>query len=397
MEAFLVSGSQKYLACYNIFMQILMVTEFFSSLDKSIFSGGVETRCFYVAKYLAQKNKVVVFARKKRNEISFESLGNLQIYRFGKEVIETKASIFSIFSRFTFTISCLVKSFSVKFDIVEGSNFVTYIPAYIIGLIKRKPIVAFYPDVLLGQWRNLFGKMLGLIGEIVEKITIKLPWAGYIAISNTVKNKLQRINIKPNKITVIPCGVDTKTYSQTKSNSDKLIIISRLVKYKRIDWAIRLLKKLELEYPQLTLTIIGDGPEIKNLESLINNLSLNSKINILSNISGKELIQELGKARLLIHPSLIEGFGIVLVEANASGVPFVAANIPTSQELIDNLGGELFVNNDFEDMAIKVKQLLKDETKWKQLSQKGIKGSKNYEWSLIAKNTEDYYQKLLNS
>lgn len=376
-------------------MQILMVTEFYPSFDKPIFSGGVETRCFYVAKYLAQKNKVVVFARKKKNEISYETLGDLQIYRFGKEVIETKASISSIFSRSIFTISCLVKSFSVKVDLVEGSNFVTFIPAFIIGLSKRKPIVAFYPDVLLGQWRNLLGKLLGLIGEIVEKITIKLPWAGYIAISNTVKKKLLRINIKPNKITVIPCGVDTKTYSKTKSNSDKLIIISRLVKYKRVDWAIRLLKKLESEYPQLTLTIIGDGPERAKLEVLISNLNLNSKVNILSNISEKELKQELSRARLLIHPSLVEGFGIVLVEANASGVPFVAANIPTSQELIYNLGGELFVNNDFEDMAIKVKQLLNDENKWKQLSEKGIKGSKNYEWSLIAKSTENYYQKLL--
>ena len=376
-------------------MQILMVTEFYPSFDKPIFSGGVETRCFYVAKYLAKKNKVVVFARKKKNEISYESLGNLQIFRFGKEVIETKASISSIFSRSIFTISCLVKSFSVKVDLVEGSNFVTFIPAFIIGLGKRKPAIAFYPDVLLGQWRDLLGKLLGSIGEIVEKITIKLPWVGYIAISNTVKKRLQAINVNPDKIIVIPCGVDIKKNIKTSSNLGKLIIISRLVKYKRVDWAIRLLKKLELEYPQLTLTIIGDGPERENLESLINNLSLNSKINILSNISGKELNQELSKARLLIHPSLIEGFGIVLVEANASGVPFVAANIPTSQELIDNLGGELFVNNDFEDLAIKVKQLLKDENKWKQLSKKGIKGSKNYEWSLIAKNTENYYQKLL--
>ena len=85
-------------------MRILLVTEFYSSLTRPIFSGGVETRTFFVAKYLAQRHQVIVIARKRKGEKRIETRGNLKIYRLGSDVNNLAATVLSLFKRSFFII-----------------------------------------------------------------------------------------------------------------------------------------------------------------------------------------------------------------------------------------------------------------------------------------------------
>jgi len=372
-----------------------MVSEFFPSLQNQVFSGGVEVRCFYTALYVSKNHTITVFARRKKGESAFEEQGKLKIYRFGREVSQTSASFVSIFSRLFYIITCIVKGISLNINLVEGSNFVTLVPVSIIGRIKKIPTIAFYPDVLLGKWKELFGSLLGGIGDLVENSIIKLPWDKYIAISESVKQKLEKYKINSNKIEVIPCGVELPQITIANPKLDRLIVISRLVAYKRVDWAVKLLKAIELEFPKITMLIIGSGPEEAKIKNLTKELELSNKVSFLSHVPKDKLYQELNKSLLLIHPSLIEGFGIVLIEANSYGVPFIAADIPTSKEFINKLGGLLFAQNDFSDLVNKTKELLLDKTTWKSLSKKGSSSVVDYQWLSIAKKTETLYSQLI--
>jgi len=375
-------------------MHILMVSEFFPSLQNQVFSGGVEVRCFYTALYISKNHEVTVLARRKKGELASEVLGKLRIYRFGKEIGQTSATFRSLFSRLAYIILCIYQSLGIKADIIEGSNFVSLIPAFIIGRIKKKPTIAFYPDVLIGKWKQLFGNLLGGIGELVERIIIKLPWDKYIAISNSVKDSLEKYKIESNKIDVIPCGIELPNVIIAEPKQNRLIVISRLVAYKRVDWVIKLLKNIELEFPKLSLLIIGSGPEDEKLKKLANSLKITNKVSFIRDVSKEILYQELNKSLLLVHPSLIEGFGIVLLEANSYGVPFIAANIPTSKELIGKLGGLLFRQDDFSDFVNKTKELISDKSLWQKLSKKGLLGVFDYQWSSIAEKTEKLYLAL---
>lgn len=375
-------------------MHILMVSEFFPSLQNQVFSGGVEVRCFYTALYISKNHEVTVLARRKKGELASEVLGKLRIYRFGKEIGQTSATFRSLFSRLAYIILCIYQSLGIKADIIEGSNFVSLIPAFIIGRIKKKPTIAFYPDVLIGKWKQLFGNLLGGIGELVERIIIKLPWDKYIAISNSVKDSLEKYKIESNKIDVIPCGIELPNVTIAEPKQNRLIVISRLVAYKRVDWVIKLLKNIELEFPKLSLLIIGSGPEDEKLKKLANSLKITNKVSFIRDVSKEILYQELNKSLLLVHPSLIEGFGIVLLEANSYGVPFIAANIPTSKELIGKLGGLLFRQDDFSDFVNKTKELISDKSLWQKLSKKGLLGVFDYQWSSIAEKTEKLYLAL---
>lgn len=375
-------------------MRILLITEFFTSLQNPQFSGGVETRTFYTAKYLSLNNQITVFARKRIGEKNYERYKNIEIYRFGKHIISSAATLSSICPRMQFIINCIKESKNLNIDLIEGSNFISYIPTIFISNFKKIPKIAWYPDTLKGKWIKEFGPILGSIGEICESIFLKIKWNQIITISNTVKKRLEKITL--NNIKIIYCGTD---FNKTKriEKKDKIIVVSRLVKYKRVDWVIKLYTKLKNQFPKLTLTIIGSGPEEKNLKNLCKKLELENKINFLKNISNTKLEEEINNSKILIHPSLIEGFGIVLVESSKFGTPFVSANIPTAKELNQNLeSGLLFDKLNFNDLITQTTILLKNLTLYQKLSQNGIKNSRKFNWQNLIKQTENIYKQTLN-
>ena len=111
-------------------MKILFLTEFFPSSSQLIFTGGVEARTFFIAQALAKKEKVIVLCRKTKELKRNKKLANLTIYPCGLPVLNIEANFFSLFERTIFIISSFFKGLKTDFDLVEGSNFVSYLPAF---------------------------------------------------------------------------------------------------------------------------------------------------------------------------------------------------------------------------------------------------------------------------
>jgi hypothetical protein len=107
----------------------------------------------------------------------------------------------------------MVRSFCqalvADFDLIEASNVVTYLPAFLAAKLKGKPAVAWVPDVLGSHWFD-FGLAVGLAGLMAEKIYLHLPWTKIIALSRSTAHKLIQAGIDPKTITVIYAGVDLK-------------------------------------------------------------------------------------------------------------------------------------------------------------------------------------------
>jgi glycosyltransferase involved in cell wall biosynthesis len=110
----------------------------------------------------------------------------------------------------------------------------------------------------------------------------------------------------------------------------------------------------------------------------------------------KQLQYEIVKSKLLVHPSVIEGFGIVLVEAAALGTPFVASDIPTSMALSRSLGsGDVFARSSFDQLVRKVVGLLVDGRKYREYQKCGAKNSAQYDWGRLSEETEGVYGRCL--
>jgi len=380
-------------------MRILIVTEFFAGLKNPVLSGGVETRTYYTAQHLAQDHKVVVISRRRKGEKVFQEKGGLKIFRLGRSVDSSVASVFSLLDRLVFVFQSFVKGLSIQADLVEGSNYVIFFQAYFIGLIKRIPKIAWYPDVLIGQWQEYFGSFLGFFGEIGERIFLSLPWDQMITISDSVVDKLIKNGVEEDKITVVGCGVDQNIFSQKqpKFSHPTLAVVSRLLPYKHVDKVITALEGFRKDFPKIKLIVIGEGVDKRKLERQMNDLGLGKHIRFYQRLSESKLRELLAKSQILVHPSVVEGFGIVLVEAAAVGTPFVAADIPTSISLAKELGSGVIVKRKNPDQIVRaVKKLLEDKDFYLEKQKAGLKNARKFSWKKLTHLTEKVYEKALS-
>lgn len=372
-------------------MNILLVTEFFPGSNNPIFTGGVEARCYYIAKHLPKNNKVIILSRLLGNQKKTEQSENITIKRLGFKQNSSSASLNSLFSRFLFQFQAFFEGLKTKADIVEGSNFITYLPAFFIAKKLNVPSLAWYPDVFIGCWFSLFGPFLGLFGEVIERLVIKLPWNGIIAISRSTKEKLIKKGFK-RKITVIPCGVDISEFSKKrKFENPTIIAVSRLEKYKKVDLVIKAFSEVKKDIKNLNLIIIGTGPEEENLKKIMPDVIFRK------NLPRQKLTTLMEQSHILCHPSAEEGFGIVLIEALAANTPYIASNIPAINEItINGKGGILVDINDVKALVNAIFSLLKDKKLYNSKQKEGKTLVNKYAWKNIARETYEYYRSVAN-
>ncbi|MCL4390430.1 MAG: glycosyltransferase family 4 protein [Patescibacteria group bacterium] len=351
-------------------MKILWFTDFFPESDKAEITGGVEARCFFVRRHLeAAGHQVQIIARPTHG----------QVWK--------PASFGSMPERFLFTIKSIICGLQSDFDIVEGTNFATYPVAWLVGVLKHKPVVLWYPDVFLGSWIKTVGPV-GTIGGLIEWLVLRLPVNHYLAISQSTKDKLVKAGVLAKKISVVDCGVEPAEFVGLKKTVKKfdVCVVSRLVGYKRVDALVAAAP------PDLIVAIVGQGPERSKLEKL----AVGKKIIFFGHVaSHKKVLETIASSRIFCLLSTTEGFGIVIIEAAALGVPFVARDIPVIAEITANGRGGLLFHDD--DLSNQINRLLTDKKLYQQKCREATTLAKKYTWEKAAAETEKIYARILEN
>jgi glycosyltransferase involved in cell wall biosynthesis len=189
--------------------------------------------------------------------------------------------------------------------------------------------------------------------------------------------KIKLINEK--KLLLIENGINVEEYQNIPEgflrkkfnlqNKKILLTICRLHYQKDVKTIIKSINLLKDE--DLVLFIVGDGPDRKELEELVNNLNLQEKIKFLG--FKKEVKEILKDADIFILSTRWEGLPIVILEAWASKVPVIASNVHGIKSLIKNEKDGLFFEfGNGKDLAEKIKILLENEEMRKKLSENGF-------------------------
>lgn len=360
-------------------MKLLFLTEFFPKNDKLVFTGGVEARTYYTVKQAKKDFSVKIIASSSR---------------------QVPATPLSVFSRFLYLFMAFFKALFTSFDLIEASNVVTYLPAFWAAKLKKKPVVIWVPDVLGKNWFD-FGWFVGSIGSLVEKLYLKLPWDGVIALSESTKIKLLNHKIKTKHLTVIHGGINPGEFKlkslPPKFNKPTIACVARLVKTKRLDVLIKAIALLD-NFPNLRLQIIGQGPQKKYLSGVINRSRLQTKIKIIDYLPREELITFLYRSRFFCLPSVVEGFGLVTIEAMACCLPVILAGIPVNQEITNfGQGAVFFKSGNESDLAKQIEKLLTDKFFYRQKQLEAIKLSTHYSWQKVYQQTKKFYETCLNN
>ena len=142
-------------------------------------------------------------------------------------------------------------------------------------------------------------------------------------------------------IHVVPNGsTAVQTKSKTRNSHPSIVCITRLVPHKRIELLLRAMPEALIAYPDLTLDIAGDGTEMASLRKLASNLRLDNAVTFHGFVSEAHKADLLASAWMTVVPSLHEGWGLTVIEANAVGLPSVAFDVPgLADSLVDGLTG----------------------------------------------------------
>lgn len=168
-----------------------------------------------------------------------------------------------------------------------------------------------------------------------------------IAVSASMKPGL--LEVAPDiedKITVVPNMVDGNffSYPEAERNNNPFVFLSagRLVKFKGLDYLLRAFAGLKsMVDVTIRLKIIGRGEERENLEALADELGIAEAVEFTGRISREEVSRGYREANCFVLPSLYEAFGVVLIEAMASGLPVIATRSGGPEHIVENPCGYL--------------------------------------------------------
>lgn len=210
----------------------------------------------------------------------------------------------------------------------KGVPFFPVFSARLVGLLKGRPVVGTLHEVWgRAYWYSYMGR-LWLFGSLVEKLAVRMPHL-IVADSDHTARRLQD-SFPGVPVETVSLGVDYARIDSVSpaANGADVVFAGRLLENKNVDLlldAIALLSKVRAD---LRCLIIGEGPERRGLEAQAARLGLQG-IEFSDFVPEHDgLIATLEASRALVLPSEREGFGLVIVEGNACGLPVVTLDHP---------------------------------------------------------------------
>ena len=203
-------------------------------------------------------------------------------------------------------------------------------------------------------------------------------------------------------ITIIPNGIDLVKYSnkavkkKSGGKTKTILYIGRLERRKGAKYLLQAFQVLAQDNPGVKLLIAGDGPDRQKLELLAEDLKLKN-VSFLGYISEKLKLKLLAEADLFCSPALFgESFGIVLLEAMATGTVIIAGNNSGYSDLMQGTGAISIVNpEDTTEFARRMELLLHDEQMRKIWQAWAKKYVKQFSYPIIVDQYEALYEDSL--
>jgi colanic acid/amylovoran biosynthesis glycosyltransferase len=226
--------------------------------------------------------------------------------------------------------------------------------------------------------------------------------------SEATKQKVMRLHCPSHKLTKLPMGVDLKKkqFSEKNLNHDgctKILSVGRLVEMKGREYAIRAVARLAKRFSNIKYTIVGDGPLRKKLQNLVYELGVQETISFTGWVSSEKLNSLYRNSHLFLHPSVkssdgnMEGQGVVLLEAQAYGLPVVATHHNAFPETVaDDRSGFLVPEKDVDALADKLMYLIEHPEIWPEMGRAGrAHVEANYDINKLNDRLVEIYRKLL--
>lgn len=246
-------------------------------------------------------------------------------------------------------------------------------------------------------WRTYMGPVKGLVGSLVERFSTLFP-QHFLPISEHTRRGLLAMGVADEKMTVITPGIDWNEIQEAplEQRACDIIFVGRLIKDKGVDKLLEALPAVRRHKPDIRCRIVGDGPERRALESLCDSLGVRENVEFTGSVDS--VYPFLKSAKMLVHPSRREGFGITLIEAAACGIPVITVAEPgnASRELVERGNIGIVCKLEAGPLAESILSLMDSADVRDEYGARARTWSQQYDWNNIAHAFESAYCQFLN-
>ena len=197
-------------------------------------------------------------------------------------------------------------------------------------------------------------------------------------------------NASPEKIEIMPNGIDTKIFHTNVVKKSKMILFSGVMyNHRGIDVLLNAAPTVIKKIPEVKFVLLGDGPELDNLKKIAENLKIEKNIEFKGWIKRDEVMNYLADASIAIGPLRSttvtkNALPIKVLEYMASSLPILSQKDTLANDvLVDDENG--YSVTDPEDLATKIVHILENNEKRIKMGTKSYEMSLKFDWENVAK------------
>ncbi|MGA3289534.1 MAG: glycosyltransferase family 4 protein [Candidatus Bathyarchaeia archaeon] len=386
----------------------------FNTQPPHLYFGGVEKRIIETAKRLQNQADITVYSGTKagfKEPTTIDGVSFVPCYSTDR--------IFPLDNWF-FNRSISKKAIAIDADVYEAHVASGY------GLLKalnsegiKKPFVHTIHGVLADEYeqtrKNRYQSFRGRIANYfmhrlakLEEETAKKSTL-IVTISRYSLEKIKQFyNVGEAKVRVVPNGVDPEKFKPFEDqaaikrqfglgNEPCVLFVGSLIPRKGLPFLVEAAKKIVKEYKETKFIIVGEGPLRNQLLRELEVANLSGNFTFIGNITGNMLPPIYNCADVFALPSIQEGQGIVLLEAQASAKPVVAFDIGGVNEAVHNgETGLLVKRGNTEKFAAAIMKLLSDKSLREEMGVNGRRFvAENFTWDICTQKMLQVYREAL--
>jgi glycosyltransferase involved in cell wall biosynthesis len=193
----------------------------------------------------------------------------------------------------------------------------------------RQPHITFLHHVHGPMWDQILPGPLAAFGRTLEARIAPPFYRGGLTVtpSDATREELLEIGFRQDRVIAVPNGTDPRfSPGGSKTSHPSIVVVARLAPVKRVEMVIAAAAEAREDLPELTLTIVGDGPDRARLDALVADLDADW-VEFKGRVAPGDLVELYQRSWIVASGSLAEGWGLSLTEAAGCGTPAVATDI----------------------------------------------------------------------
>lgn len=236
-------------------------------------------------------------------------------------------------------------------------------------------------DITYIRFPHTYSKVFRFYYRLVMPLVLKTSKHIFTVSEFSKKEITDYYCIPQEKITVVYNAVDKKfcpQFDDTLKRENYLLAVSSVKENKNFGLILRAFEIISRQKNNLKLFIVGDMKN-GNFSNIDLNTSNNSRIKFLGRVEDSQLIKLYSNAIAFLFPSLYEGFGIPVLEAQACGCPVLASNTASMPEVLQS-SADLIQPLDKEALAKAILNIINNTAHRNQLIEAGLKNAHRFSW-----------------